>query len=106
MADENRGEFQHNAWVSVETIAAVIGAFERGEIELEQPPTTEKGHTERRFMVYRAVNHTVSRRSLGSRRCVGLVWRRDPVAIPEAKAPAEDKDAARDVGGKSCFTER
>jgi ParB/Sulfiredoxin domain len=35
MADENRGEFKHDAWVPVETIAAVVDAYARGEIELE-----------------------------------------------------------------------
>lgn len=35
MADENRDEFKHDAWIGTETIAAVIEAFDRGEIELE-----------------------------------------------------------------------
>src|SRR5512139_425501 len=39
MADENRGEFKHDALVGVETIAAVVEAFGRGEIELEALPS-------------------------------------------------------------------
>jgi hypothetical protein len=35
MADENRAEFKHDAMVAVESIAAVIEAYGRGEIELE-----------------------------------------------------------------------
>lgn len=35
MADENRSEFKHDARVGVETIAAVVEAYGRGEVELE-----------------------------------------------------------------------
>lgn len=42
MADENRSEFGRDARVGVETIAAVIGAYERGEIEL--PPVETDGY--------------------------------------------------------------
>jgi hypothetical protein len=46
MADENRAEFKHDALVAVETIAAVIEAYGRGEIELEAVhPETAKSQT-------------------------------------------------------------
>jgi ParB-like nuclease domain len=35
MANENRDEFKHDAWIGVETIASVVDAYGRGEIELE-----------------------------------------------------------------------
>lgn len=37
MHDENAEEFKHDALVAIEDIGAVIGAYERGEIELETP---------------------------------------------------------------------
>jgi len=44
MADENREEFKHDPLVSSETIAAVVEAYGRGEIELESvDPKTRKG---------------------------------------------------------------
>ena len=35
MGDENAAEFRHDVMVTIETIGAVVGAYERGEIELE-----------------------------------------------------------------------
>lgn len=46
MADENREEFRSDALVAVETIAAVIEAYERGEIELEEPKKEDAGKRE------------------------------------------------------------
>jgi hypothetical protein len=45
MADENRAEFKHDALVGVETIAAVVEAYQRGEVELGGvPEQTEKAY--------------------------------------------------------------
>jgi len=35
MADENAAEFQHDAWIGVETMSAVVDAYARGDIELD-----------------------------------------------------------------------
>lgn len=43
MADENREEFKHDALVAVETIAAVIEAYGRDEIELDPVPNKSPG---------------------------------------------------------------
>lgn len=43
MADENRSEFRHDGWITVETIATVVEAYARGEIELDPPAPGNKG---------------------------------------------------------------
>jgi ParB-like chromosome segregation protein Spo0J len=43
MADENAAEFQHDAWIGVETIAAVVDAYDRGDIELDAVEKEDKG---------------------------------------------------------------
>lgn len=44
MADENREEFKHDPGVAINTIAAVIKAYGRGEIELDKPDPKTNAH--------------------------------------------------------------
>ena len=43
MADENDSDFKHDAMVGIETIAAVVEAYDKGEIELEPVKAGGKG---------------------------------------------------------------
>lgn len=59
MCDENRAEFKHDALVGRESIAAVIEAYGRGEIELE--PVTPADTAGRRDGIYSAGNKSDDR---------------------------------------------
>ena len=50
MADENRGEFRHDGMVAIETIAAVIEAWGRGEITM--PPVDPKTRADAIYHVF------------------------------------------------------
>ena len=58
MADENREEFRADAYVGVETIAAVIEAYGKGEIEL--PPVNPKTNKAHIYAAASAAAYTVS----------------------------------------------